>query len=123
MLNNVETFCAVPAIIRDGGAAFAALGMPKAGGTKLTCLTGHVNKPGVYELKLGFPVKKMIEEVGGGIRGGKKLKAFIPGGSSCPVLTAAEVRRRHHGLRFHGQSARACSDRAAWSSWTKTPAW
>ena len=76
---------------RDGGAAFAALGIPKSGGTKMTCLTGHVNKPGVYELKLGFPVKQMIEEVGGGIRHGKKLKAFIPGGSSCPVLTAAEV--------------------------------
>src|SRR5262252_1276405 len=91
VLNNVETFCAVPAIIRDGGAAFAALGVAKAGGTKLTCLTGHVNRPGVYELKLGFPVKQMIEEVGGGIRNGKKLKAFIPGGSSCPVLTAGEV--------------------------------
>src|SRR2546421_12465026 len=57
----------------------------------MTCLTGHVNKPGVYELKLGFPVKRMIEEVGGGVRNGKKLKAFIPGGSSCPVLTAQEV--------------------------------
>src|SRR5947209_5010349 len=91
VLNNVETYSAVPAIIRDGGAAFAALGVPKAGGTKLTCLTGHVNRPGVYELKLGFPVQQMIEEVGGGIRNGKKLKAFIPGGSSCPVLTAAEV--------------------------------
>jgi NADH-quinone oxidoreductase subunit F len=90
VLNNVETFCAVPPIIRDGGKAFADLGVPKAGGTKLTCLTGHVNKPGVYELTLGFPVMKMIEEVGGGIRNGKKLKAFIPGGSSCPVLTAAE---------------------------------
>src|SRR6202142_3364393 len=90
ILNNVETYCAVPAIIRDGGAAFAALGIPKAGGTKVTCLTGHVIRPGVYELKLGFPVKTMIEEVGGGILGGKKLKAFIPGGSSCPVLTAAE---------------------------------
>jgi NADH-quinone oxidoreductase subunit F len=91
VLNNVETFCAVPAILRDGGAAFAALGVPKAGGTKMTCLTGHVNKPGVYELKLGFPVKQMIEEVGGGVRNGKKLKAFVPGGSSCPVLTAAEL--------------------------------
>jgi NADH-quinone oxidoreductase subunit F len=90
ILNNVETYCAVPAIIRDGGKAFADLGVPKAGGTKLTCLTGHINKPGVYELPLGFPVMKMIEEVGGGMRNGKKLKAFIPGGSSCPVLTAAE---------------------------------
>ncbi len=90
ILNNVETFCAAPAILRDGGAAFAALGIPKAGGTKMTCLSGHVNKPGVYELPLGFPVKTMIEEVGGGIRNGRKLKAFVPGGSSCPVLTAAE---------------------------------
>ncbi len=90
VLNNVETYCAVPAILRDGGAAFAALGLPKAGGTKMTCLSGHVNKPGVYELPLGFPVMKMINEVGGGIRGGRKLKAMIPGGSSCPVLTAAE---------------------------------
>ena len=58
----------------------------------MTCLTGHVNKPGVYELRLGFPVKQMIEEVGGGIRSGRKLKAFIPGGSSCPVLTAASAK-------------------------------
>src|SRR6202789_1365815 len=90
VLNNVETFCAVPPIILDGGQAFADLGVPKAGGTKLTCLTGHVNKPGVYELRLGFPVKQMIEEVGGGMRNGKKFKAFIPGGTSCPVLTAEE---------------------------------
>jgi NADH-quinone oxidoreductase subunit F len=90
VLNNVETFCAVPSIILEGGQKFADYGVPKAGGTKLTCLTGHVNKPGVYELKLGFPVMQMIEEVGGGIRNGKKLKAFIPGGSSCPLLTAEE---------------------------------
>jgi NADH-quinone oxidoreductase subunit F len=90
ILNNVETYCAVPPIILNGGKAFADLGVPKAGGTKLTCLTGHVNKPGVYELRLGFPVMQMINEVGGGIRNGKKLKAFIPGGSSCPVLNAAE---------------------------------
>jgi NADH-quinone oxidoreductase subunit F len=90
ILNNVESICAVPPIILNGGKAFADLGVHKAGGTKLTCLTGHVNKPGVYELRLGFPVMQMINEVGGGMRNGKKLKAFIPGGSSCPVLTAAE---------------------------------
>src|SRR6476660_6680369 len=84
VLNNVETYCAAPAILRDGGKAFADLGTPKNGGTRLFCLSGHINKPGVYELPLGFPVDKMINEVGGGIRGGKKLKAFIPGGSSCP---------------------------------------
>src|SRR5581483_861043 len=91
VLNNVETYCAVPAILRDGGKAFADLGTPKNGGTRLFCLSGHVNKPGVYELKLGFPVQQMIDEVGGGMRNGKKLKAFIPGGSSCPVLTATEL--------------------------------
>jgi NADH-quinone oxidoreductase subunit F len=113
VLNNVETFCAVPPIILDGGQAFSDLGVPKAGGTKLTCLTGHVNKPGVYELRLGFPVKQMIEEVGGGMRNGKKFKAFIPGGSSCPVLTAEEC----EGATMDYDSwrrAKACWDRAAW---------
>lgn len=90
VLNNVETFSAVPAIIRDGGEAFAALGTPKNGGTRLFCLSGHVNRPGVYELPLGFNLLRMIEEVGGGVRGGRKLKAVIPGGSSCPVLKADE---------------------------------
>jgi NADH-quinone oxidoreductase subunit F len=90
VLNNVETFCAVPAIIRDGGAAFAALGTPRNGGTRLFCLSGHVNNPGVYELPMGFNLLRMINEVGGGVRGGKKLKAVIPGGSSCPVLRAEE---------------------------------
>jgi NADH-quinone oxidoreductase subunit F len=90
LLNNVETFASVPPIIMNGGKWFADFGIDKAGGTKLTCLTGHLNKPGVYELPLGFPVDRMINDVGGGIPGGRKLKAFIPGGSSCPVLTAAE---------------------------------
>src|SRR5213075_2975560 len=72
VLNNVETFCAIPAIIRNGGAAFAALGTPKNGGTRMFCLSGHLNKPGVYELPMGFPLMRMINEIGGGIRGGKK---------------------------------------------------
>jgi len=90
LLNNVETFSAIPPIIRDGGAAFAALGTPKNGGTRLVCISGHVNKPGVYELPLGFPMLKAIYEVAGGIPGGKKLKAVVPGGSSCPLLRADE---------------------------------
>ncbi len=91
ILNNVESYAAVPDILEIGGAAYAAMGIPKAGGTKLTCLTGNVNKPGVYELALGFPVRKMLEDIGGGIRAGRKMKAFIPGGSSCPVLTGEEA--------------------------------
>jgi NADH-quinone oxidoreductase subunit F len=90
ILNNVETFCAVPSIILNGGKWFADLGSPKNGGTRLFCLSGHVNKPGVYELPMGFNLMRMINEVGGGIRGGKKLKAVVPGGSSCPILKADE---------------------------------
>ncbi len=90
VLNNVESYSAVPAIIRDGGTAFAALGTPKNGGTRLFCISGHVNRPGVYELPMGFNLLRMIEEVAGGVRGGKKLKAVISGGSSCPVLKAEE---------------------------------
>ncbi len=90
VLNNVETFCAVPSILLMGGANWAGLGTPKNGGTRLFCLSGHVNKPGVYELPMGFNLMRMINEVGGGMRGGKKLKAVIPGGSSCPILQASE---------------------------------
>jgi NADH-quinone oxidoreductase subunit F len=90
LLNNVETFCSIPPIIRDGGAAFAALGTPKNGGTRLVCLSGHVNKPGVYEIPLGYNMLKFIDDFGGGMRGGKKLKAVVPGGSSCPLLKADE---------------------------------
>jgi NADH-quinone oxidoreductase subunit F len=90
ILNNVETYCSVPHIIRNGGKWFADLGTPKNGGTRLFALSGHINKPGVYELPMGFNLLRMIQEVGGGIRGGKKLKAVIPGGSSCPVLKADE---------------------------------
>ena len=90
LLNNVETFSSVPAIIRDGGAAYAALGTPKNGGTRLLCISGHVNKPGVYEVPLGYPMMKAINEIAGGIPGGRKLKAVVPGGSSCPILKAEE---------------------------------
>jgi len=90
VLNNVESISAAPVIIREGGAAFAALGTPRNGGTRLFCISGHVNKPGVYELPMGFNLLRMIHQVAGGMRGGKKLKAVIPGGSSCPVLKAEE---------------------------------
>jgi NADH-quinone oxidoreductase subunit F len=90
ILNNVETFCAVPSILLNGGKWFADLGVPKAGGTRLLCISGHVNTPGVYEVPLGFPMMRAINELGGGVRGGRKLKAVIPGGSSCPILKADE---------------------------------
>ncbi len=90
ILNNVETFCNVPVIFEMGARAYAELGTPRNGGTRLFCLSGHINKPGVYELPMGFNLLRMVEEVGGGIRNGKKLKAVVPGGSSCPVLKAGE---------------------------------
>jgi len=90
ILNNCETFSAVPWIMLHGGPAFAELGTPKNGGTRMTCVSGHVNKPGVYELPLGFPLMRLINEICGGMRNGKKLKAVIPGGSSSPVLKADE---------------------------------
>jgi NADH-quinone oxidoreductase subunit F len=91
VINNVETLSTVPAIIRQGGEWYAALGTPKNGGTRLYSISGHVNRPGIYELPLGFPLRRLIEEVAGGVRDGKKLKAVIPGGSSCPLLSANEI--------------------------------
>lgn len=84
-INNTETFASIPFIIREGGDAFLALGKPNNGGTKLFSVSGHVNKPGNYEIPLGTPFSVLLE-MAGGIRAGRKIKAVIPGGSSAPVL-------------------------------------
>ena len=91
IINNAETLANVPHIILGGGEWYAGLGTPKNGGTRLFCLSGQLEKPGVYELPMGYNLKKMIYEVGGGIWKGRKLKGVIPGGSSTPVLTADEI--------------------------------
>jgi NADH-quinone oxidoreductase subunit F len=91
IINNVETLSTVPAIILEGGEKYASRGTPKNGGTRMLCVAGHVNKPGIYEIPLGMNMKKFIYEVAGGIPNGKKLKAVIPGGSSCPLLSAGEI--------------------------------
>jgi NADH-quinone oxidoreductase subunit F len=91
VINNAETLSSVPAVILRGGEWYANLGTPKNGGTRLYAISGHVNRPGIYELPMGFNLKRMIEEVAGGIPGGKKLKAVVPGGSSCPLLSADEI--------------------------------
>ncbi|MBF0491283.1 MAG: NADH-quinone oxidoreductase subunit NuoF [Deltaproteobacteria bacterium] len=91
VINNVETIAAVPYIVNKGSAAYRQYGTEKSPGTKLFCVSGHVKKPGNYEVPLGYPLKKLIEEDCGGMRNGKALKAVIPGGSSVPVLTAAEA--------------------------------
>jgi NADH-quinone oxidoreductase subunit F len=93
VINNVETLASVPPIIVKGGDWFRQLGTEKSGGTRLFPVSGHVARPGVYELPMGYPLKKMIEEDCGGIRNGKKLKAVVPGGSSAPILTPEEVER------------------------------
>jgi len=91
IINNVETLSTIPAVINGGGEWYAGLGTPKNGGTRLYSISGHVNRPGIYELPLGFPLRRLIDEVAGGMLGGKKLKAVIPGGSSCPLLSADEI--------------------------------
>jgi len=91
VINNAETIATVPHVIDMGGAAFAAVGTPRNGGTRLFSISGHVECPGVYELPMGYNLKKMIYDVGGGIRGGRSLKAVVPGGSSTPVLLPEEI--------------------------------
>ena len=86
-INNTETFSAVPYILKMGGESYLNLGKPNNGGTKLFSISGHVNKPGNYEIPMGMPFAELLE-MAGGMRGGRKLKAVIPGGSSAPVLPA-----------------------------------
>ncbi|WP_446744165.1 NADH-quinone oxidoreductase subunit NuoF [Silvibacterium acidisoli] len=91
VINNAETIASVPHIFLMGGEAYAKVGSERNGGTRLFGISGHVEKPGVYELPMGYNLKKAIYEVAGGVLGGKKLKAVVPGGSSTPVLTADEL--------------------------------
>ena len=91
-VNNVETLACMPFILGDGGVeAFKSFGPENNSGTHLVSLSGHVNKPGVYELRMDVNMKDIIYGIGGGIRNGKKLKGVIPGGSSSSVMTADEV--------------------------------
>lgn len=89
-INNTETLASVPEILRNGGQWFLDLGKPNNGGSKLFCMSGHVNKPGNYEIPMGTPFSELLE-MAGGVRDGNKLKAVIPGGSSTPVLTGDEM--------------------------------
>jgi NADH-quinone oxidoreductase subunit F len=85
-VNNVETLCNVPLIVLNGAEWFAKLGPEKNGGPKLYCVSGHVNRPGVYETAMNTTLRELIYDYAGGIRGDRKLKAIIPGGSSVPLL-------------------------------------
>ena len=89
-INNTESLASVPAILRNGGEWFLNLGRPNNGGEKIWCVSGHVNKPGNYEIPLGAPFKDLLE-LAGGVRDGHTLKAVIPGGCSMPVMTAEQA--------------------------------
>lgn len=91
VINNAETIATVPHVFRLGGAEYAKIGTERNGGTRLFSVSGQVERPGVYELPMGYNLKKIIYDVAGGVRGGKKLKAVVPGGSSTPVLLPDEI--------------------------------
>ncbi|MFH0799563.1 MAG: NADH-quinone oxidoreductase subunit NuoF [Pseudomonadota bacterium] len=91
IVNNVETLSSLPFIIREGAEAYRKAGTEKSPGTKLISVCGHVERPGVYEIEMGMPLATFLAECAGGTLDGRKLKAVIPGGSSVPVLTAAEA--------------------------------
>lgn len=99
VVNNVESIMAVVPIVRDGGDAYAQIGVGKSTGTKLISACGHLKKPGVYEIELGVPVEEFIysDEYCGGIRNDKKLKAVVAGGSSVPILPAELILKLANG--------------------------
>ena len=89
VVNNVETLANLPHIINRGAEWFASIGSPpKSTGTRIFCLSGHIKRPGNYEVPMGTTFRELIDELGGGMRSEKPLKAFIPGGGSAPFLTA-----------------------------------
>ena len=89
-VNNTETYASVPSIMRKGAEWFAGLGVEKSGGTKCFSVSGHVNRPGNYEVSLGIPFRELLAHAGG-VRDGKRLKGVIPGGCSMPVLPAEVI--------------------------------
>jgi len=91
VINNVETIANVPYIIQKGAAWFTGLGLPKDGGTRLFGVSGMVERPGVYELPVGTPLRRIIFDYGGGVKNGRKLKGVIPGGMSAPILLPEEI--------------------------------
>ncbi len=91
LINNVETLLTVPTILRMGGAEYATLGVETSTGTKLVSVSGHVQKPGNYEIELGIPSREIIYGLAGGPPEGRKVKCWFPGGSSSPVLTGDDL--------------------------------
>jgi NADH:ubiquinone oxidoreductase subunit F (NADH-binding) len=134
-INNTETLASVPAIMRNGADWFLQIGKPNNGGPKCFSVSGHVAKPGNYEVPLGTPFSELLERAGG-MRAGHKLKAVIPGGSSMPVLPAEIIMdctmdfdalsKAGSGLGSGAvivMDETTCMGPARSSSWTKRPAW
>jgi NADH-quinone oxidoreductase subunit F len=86
IINNVETLASVPQVLEMGGEAWAKVGLPKSGGTRIMQLSGHIEKPGCYEVTMDTTFRELIYDIGGGIPKGRQLKCIIPGGSSCPLM-------------------------------------
>lgn len=104
IVNNVKTLCSVPWIISNGAKAYASIGTPESAGTHLFGLSGHVNQTGYWEMPFGYPMMDFINNYGKGLKGGK-LKAVIPGGSSCPILMAQEcedLTLSYESMKAHG---------------------
>jgi NADH-quinone oxidoreductase subunit F len=91
LINNVETLATVPSIVRMGGEAYARLGTEQSAGTKLVSISGHVRRPGNYEIELGIPSREIVYGLAGGPEEGREVKCWFPGGSSAPVLTAEDL--------------------------------
>ncbi len=92
VVNNVETLANVPAIVADGGEAFRKVGLPRSPGTQMISISGHIERPGVYEVEYGYPWEKFLYEDCGGVQGGRRLKCVVPGGTSTKILDADEIR-------------------------------
>ena len=110
-VNNTETYATIPWIMQNGGESFANIGVENSGGTKIFSVSGHIEKPGNYEIPMGMPFKTLLE-LSGGVWKGRKLKAVIPGGPSTPVLPAAEIMKAtldYDGLKNSGSSVGAGS--------------
>jgi NADH-quinone oxidoreductase subunit F len=107
IVNNVETLCCLPLILEKGPEYFRSRGTEKSAGTKIFSVSGHVVRPGNYEVPLGLPLKELIFDIAGGLPNGKRLKAVCPGGSSAPFLTAEEVLRDDPLIRLDFESLAA----------------
>ncbi len=104
VINNVETLANVPVILKEGAEVYRSRGTEKSPGTRLFSVSGHVERPGVYELEHGVSFKDMLNDICGGVKGGRALKAVVPGGSSVPVLTAEESMK----LQMDFESCQEC---------------